>query len=265
MKKNAGDICFFAGLALAFVIQAVCGDFPEEVFAFPVNAAVLFFSVVLLVVLHREKPSSGLCRYLASARTSLILFVCLALSCLILGLSSQTGGDLLGFRHVKYSWWFVYLMTAFMANILMVLITRPFRLRFLLNHLGLFLALAGSFAGSPDKSSVKMKLTTDPTADMYLTDFRVEYSPNGVPSDFQAEIVVDSKNASLKVNHPYPRTPFVDIYLLDYDKTSQKPAYCIVELVKQPWKYVVWTGVVMMMCGAALLFIQGVNKERRTV
>ena len=131
MKKNAGDICFFAGLALAFVIQAACGDFPEEVFAFPVNAAVLFFSVVLLVVLHREKPSSGLCRYLASARTSLILFVCLALSCLILGLFSQTGGDLLGFRHVKYSWWFVYLMTAFMANILMVLITRPFRLRFL--------------------------------------------------------------------------------------------------------------------------------------
>ena len=265
MKKNAGDICFFAGLALAFVIQAVCGDFPEEVFAFPVNAAVLFFSVVLLVVLHREKPSSALCRYLASARTSLILFVCLALSCLILGLFSQTGGDLLGFRHVKYSWWFVYLMTAFMANILMVLITRTFRLRFLLNHLGLFLALAGSFAGSPDKSSVKMKLTNDPTADMYLTDFRVEYSPNGVPSDFQAEIVVDSKNASLKVNHPYPRTPFVDIYLLDYDKTSQKPAYCIVELVKQPWKYVVWIGVVMMMCGAALLFIQGVNKERRTV
>ena len=36
----------------------------------------------------------------------------------------------------------------------------------------------------------------------------------------------------------------------------------MVETVHQPWKSVIWLGIVMMMLGAVLLFAQGVSTHK---
>ena len=62
------------------------------------------------------------------------------------------------------------------------------------------------------------------------------------------------------VNHPYAAGFGEDVYLVDYDKNSND--VCVFEIVRQPWKYLEWVGIVMMMAGAALMFVQGAAKRR---
>ena len=49
-----------------------------------------------------------------------------------------------------------------------------------------------------------------------------------------------------------------DIYLTGYDVTKgNESEYCILQVVKQPWKYIIVAGILMMLAGAILLFING--------
>ena len=63
------------------------------------------------------------------------------------------------------------------------------------------------------------------------------------------------------MNHPYRLSWAEDIYLISYDRESIVPQYCVVEIVRQPWKYLIWMGIVMMMAGSALMFLQGAKKK----
>ena len=92
--------------------------------------------------------------------------------------------------------------------------------------------------------------------DMELNSFAVEYYPNGRPSRFSANVRLGNENVLLEVNHPYSYRPGEDVYLTGYDVTKGNESnYCILQVVKQPWKYVMVAGILMMLAGAVLLFI----------
>ena len=62
----------------------------------------------------------------------------------------------------------------------------------------------------------------------------------------------------LEVNHPYAYRLGEDVYLTGYDVAKgNNSEYCILQIVEQPWKYVVVAGILMMLAGAILLFIKG--------
>jgi hypothetical protein len=74
-------------------------------------------------------------------------------------------------------------------------------------------------------------------------------------------VTVDSKNVTLRVNHPYNRTLSETIYLISYDGERPTDArYCILEVVREPWRWVTVAGIVMLIAGAILMFIQGKNR-----
>ena len=97
---------------------------------------------------------------------------------------------------------------------------------------------------------------------MELRSFSVEYYPNGRPSRFAATVRLGDDEALLEVNHPYSYRLGEDVYLTGYDMASgNESRYCVLQVVMQPWKYITVTGILMMLAGAVLLFING--PERR--
>lgn len=154
------------------------------------------------------------------------------------------------------------------------------RWRFILNHAGLWLALFAGVVGSTEEQTLRIPVFRDrPNSEAFteegakiylskelqLNDFVVEHYSNGVPRHFFAEISIDGKLAHLEVNHPYAANWAEDYYLTSYDVQSEQPQYCVLQIVREPLKYVMWVGIVMMLCGACLLFLSGPNEPNNAL
>lgn len=103
--------------------------------------------------------------------------------------------------------------------------------------------------------------------DLQLTGFDADYYQNGMPKSYVAEVKVSDRHSgnssqiSLEVNHPYEYKFGEDIYLVSYDTRSDKPQYCVLQIVRQPWKYIQLIGIIMTIAGAVGMFIGGPQKQ----
>jgi hypothetical protein len=179
------------------------------------------------------------------------------------------------------SWIFIAILFLLLSNLAMVIIHAfyhcvPAKKRFILNHLGLWLALFAGFFGSSDVQTLRIPLYTgQPGREAYSMDgkayyldyelelysFNTEYYPNGMPSRFAADVRIGNRRTTLEVNHPHSYRLGEDIYLTGYDTRNMgNTRYCILQIVRQPWKYVMVVGILMMLTGAVLLFINGPKK-----
>lgn len=249
----------------ALLCQWFLPDFPVAFFAFPVNAALVLLLVVGLWILFKEGNAS--IRLLLTPSTTFILLGALFATCLATGLVGRPSPS---------SWWYVALMSALIAHLYVVLLQgylhpHPHRRRFLLVHGGLLLALLGGFAGSADTQEWRLVVRTDePTTQavnaaheqmrlphaLQLKKFEAEFYANGTPQTYRAMLTTDEpKDIVLEVNHPYPLTWMENLYLVDYEHTDH-PRYCIVQLVRQPWKYIQEAGIWLLLAGSVLLFAQ---------
>lgn len=265
---------FITGL----LIQAFAGYFPAEAFAFPINAAVLFAALAGLWVLWREKPGGAVCRWLASGNASIALIAAFLICCLILGMKMQHADAVSfpGFGNVRRTWWFILISIALMANLFVVILSRRKKgIRFILNHIGVLVALIGCFFGAPDHTVSRAIVSGEAVheavgengeivplpAAMKLDGFNVELDQRGNVRNYMALIDVYGKKVELRVNHPYRISISEDVYLTSYDRDNPEPQYCIVEVVRQPWKYLIWAGIVMMMAGGILMFARGKDNQ----
>ena len=265
---------FITGL----LIQAFAGYFPAEAFAFPINAAVLFAALAGLWVLWREKPGGAVCRWLASGNASIALIAAFLICGLVLGMKMQHADAVSfpGFGIVRRTWWFILSSIALMANLFVVILSRRKKgIRFILNHIGVLVALVGCFFGAPDHTVSRAIVSGEAVheavgengeivplpAAMKLDGFNVELDQRGNVRNYMALIDVDGKKVELRVNHPYRISISEDVYLTSYDRDNPEPQYCIVEVVRQPWKYLIWAGIVMMMAGGILMFARGKDDQ----
>ena len=265
---------FITGL----LIQAFAGYFPAEAFAFPINVAVLFAALAGLWVLWREKPGGAVCRWLASGNASIALIAAFLICCLILGMKMQHADAVSfpGFGNVRRTWWFILISIALMANLFVVILSRRKKgIRFILNHIGVLVALIGCFFGAPDHTVSRAIVSGEAVheavgengeivplpAAMKLDGFNVELDQRGNVRNYMALIDVDGKKVELRVNHPYRISISEDVYLTSYDRDNPEPQYCSVEVVRQPWKYLIWAGIVMMMAGGILMFARGKDDQ----
>lgn len=252
--------------------------FPIAFFAFPVNAALLLLGGVLLWILYKEKPIGFLTNLLAAPATTFLLIAVSVLTFLLLGLTTCLRPD---------SWWFFFVLTALSAHLLFITFRglkkgKRYRIRFLLNHIGLLLALTGGFAGSTDLAQWRLRVFKDEATNrafapdgtsirlpqtFRLEQFDVTYYPNGIPENYEARLQINDETIHLQVNNPYSLSLAEDLYLIDYEHRpkGEDISYCTVEIVRQPWKYIQWTGIWMMVAGSLLLFAQGLplTAERR--
>ena len=284
-KRLTATILYFLPAA---GLQITTGNFPLGFFAFPLNAIAAIIWCFILWRLYKESATFPLTRFLVAPQTSILCILLLIGGSLVIGLfpqlSDKEAADMsgvfasLGCYNFMTSWIFIAILFLFLSNLGMVIIhafysRKKCKKRFLLNHIGLWLALFAGFFGSSDTQILRIPLYESlPTREAYdmnggiyyldyeleLFKFEIEYYPNGRPSRFASDIRIGKEEATLEVNHPYSYRMGEDIYLTGYDTTNMRNvSYCIVEIVKQPWKYITVAGILMMLAGAVLLFING--------
>lgn len=261
-------------LLIAAALQLACGSFPTTFMAFPLNVIFALLWLATLFLFYRQERHGALMRYLLSGRATFVSILLFIAGCLVIGLlpalSAQT------------SWPFLFTLLLMQSHLAVVCFRGwkqrgRIRWRFLLNHAGLWLALFAGFWGAPDCETFRLPVRPDtPTREAFLPsgaavfldyeaqllDFRIDYFDNGMPSHYEAHVRIGSDSVTLTVNHPYARTWYEDIYLAGYDTThGRRPEYCILQVVREPWKGVTVLGIGMMLAGAALLFIQGLKKK----
>lgn len=278
-------------ILLAAIIQLLTGNFPVSFLAFPLNIIFAVIWLVLLGILTKEYRHSKLTRFLSAPSTSALSIGLFIGGCLVTGLFPQLSdaeaktreeiAASLGCYNFMTSWIFIAILLLLLSNLALITLhafyhRKEARWRFLLNHTGLWLALFAGFFGSSDTQILRIPLYKgEPTREafdlngtshyldyeMELDSFAIEYYPNGRPSRFAAEVRLGNENTLLEVNHPYAYRLGEDVYLTGYDVTKgNESRYCILQVVRQPWKYVIVAGILMMLAGAILLFINGAKK-----
>lgn len=241
-------------------------------FAFPLNLIISLIWVIAVFLSYRLASVSRVVRFMLSPAATLISIGLFSISCLVIGLT----GNREWIRSVPFIIIYLFLMT-----VLLYVVIRGWkngegvRWRFLLNHAGLLLAMSSAFFGAPDSEELRLRAFRDaPVQEAFrmdgtrawlsyeveLKDFRMEVFDNGVPSSYQADVQVDGKEVTLEVNRPYSIGLAEDIYLSGYDPAAGE--YCVLQIVREPWKYPALAGILMMLSGAFLLFIQGPHKKK---
>ena len=285
MQRLTLNCLFFAGLAIALLLQWWLGNVPTGLFAFPLGAALLVAMCVGLWVVERETDACSWVSSLRSVGMSLRLLTAIILWCVVGGCLPQgeTTGvpgvevdvwQRLGFRDFPSSWPFVCLLVALLAHLSLVIFHRlrvssvRQQVPFLLLHGGLWLAVAAGTVGSCDLRESRMAvLRSRPGRMAYLSsgrpmplsytlqmqDFRIERSEtDGTPVQYAATLLLDGRPIHLSVNHPYAVTWCEDLYLMSFDTaaTAANPAYCVVQIVRQPWKWMLYAGLLLLLAGA---------------
>ncbi len=234
-------------------------------FSFPLNLILALLWAGSMFWLWRSRRKSLFVRFILSKAATISAISLLLVFSVIIGIT--------GLRSLVHSWGFVAVLLYFQTVLFFVLVRgrRPF-----IHHIGLFIAVSSAFWGAPDSETYRMKAVRDiPVREAFrldgsaahlsyaveLKDFRTEMWDNGVPSMYEADVVVDNEEVTLKVNHPYARGIGEDVYLFGAGDGS---GYCVLQIVREPWKYGALAGIILMLAGAFLLFIEG-PRVRRTM
>lgn len=152
----------------------------------------------------------------------------------------------------------------------------------MLNHLGLFLAMTTATLGNADMQRLKMiTLKGEPewralsmkqqVVELPLTielkDFIMETYDDGSPKRYASEVEIQTKtgkniHATIDVNKPVEVDGW-KIYQYGYDtQMGAMSPTSILELVRDPWLPLVYTGIYMMLAGAVCMFIFGGKRKR---
>ena len=238
-------------------------------FAFPLNLLVSALWVLCLVWLRKTYSHTAVMRFLHSPAATISAISLLMVSCLWVGFS----GD----RSFVES--IIFVIVLLYVQTVLFLITlrgwrRPdgvIRWRFTFLHLGLLLAVGAGFWGAPDSKEYRMRIYVDESSreaitlearrvalsyEISLLNVETEYSEDGVPSHYEALISVNGKTpVVLSVNHPYNVKFGEDLYLASISEDS-----CVLQIVREPWRYFAFAGIILMLAGAFLLFINGPRK-----
>ena len=271
------------GLALELSV----GQVKWDAFAWPVNGYVFggFLALIAIVFLLRKKVYAF--QFLGTYQAAIPAMVYAVALTIIMGLTRQkVGGTWL---NDMLSFWPFVLIYVYITVILGVttlkrlyqIVNRQssnrkwFDLPFLLNHLGLFLALTTATLGNADMQRLKMITAVGepewraldangavkemPLA-IELKRFIMETYDNGSPKRFASEIQILTKTKKnietvVDVNKPYEVDGW-KIYQYGYDtQRGADSQISILELVSDPWLPLVYTGIFMMLAGTVLLIL----------
>ena len=274
-----GGGLIIAGLALELSVGPVVWD----AFAWPANGIVLagFLAIIAILFLLRKRVYAF--QFVSTYQAAIPALVYAVVLTIIMGLTRQLKDGT--WLNNMLSFWPFVLIYVYMAVILGVIILRRLMhlsswkrdVPFLLNHLGLFIALITATLGNADMQRVKMITTVGEPEWRALTQqgavkempiaielkkFIMETYDNGSPKRFASEIQILTKTGknietTVDVNKPYEVDSW-KIYQYGYDtQMGAESQISILELVSDPWLPLVYTGIYMMLAGAVCMFVIG--------
>lgn len=235
-------------------------------FAFPLNLLLAVIWMAGWGWLWKNRPQCKAVRFMLSPAATISAIALLLGSCLWVGFS--------GMRDFVQSVFFAAVLL-YVQTVIFLVILRGWkrkdgvvRWRFLLLHAGMLLAAGAGFWGAPDSCELRVMLERGQETEtayvmdggmtglgytLHLVDYKAEMSADGKPSHYEAVISVDGgEHSTITVNHPYNAGFGEDIYL-----ASIADRHCILQIVREPWRYFALAGIIMLLAGAFLLFIKG--------
>ena len=266
-------------LAVALALQILTGNIPFSFLTFPLNLILALIWVLVMVSVWKTRKKSLFVGFMLSRGATVSAILLFLAFSLVVGISGE--------RELVSSWVFAAVML-YLQTVLLFVILRGWRAqtatgarlgavrwRFLLNHVGILLAVSSAFWGAPDTEVLRVRAIKDipvieavsmdgiPESlpfEIRLSEFKTETFSNGVPSMFEAKLLVNGENVVLKVNEPYNVSFGKDLYLVGFDSVYDSDS-CILQVVYEPWRYGALAGVVMMLAGAFLLFVGGPRRR----
>ena len=283
-----GGGLIFAGLMLELSVGPVRWD----AFAWPANGIVLagFLAIIALISLLRKKVYAF--QFIGTYQAAIPAMVYAVVLTIIMGLTrQQVNGTWL--NNMLSFWPFVLIYTYITVILGVVTLKRLCMLRwhlnirdiaFLLNHLGLFIALTTATLGNADMQRVKMicgvgepewrvfdkegAIKEMPIA-IELKKFIMESYEDGKPKRYASEVQILTKSGknietTIDVNKPYEVDDW-KIYQYGYDtQMGAQSQISIFELVSDPWLPWVYAGFYMMLAGAVLMTLMVLWSRVRT-
>ena len=288
--KFAAGFLFGGGLfVVGLVLQLTMGPIDWSLFAAPVNGImlVLLLGFLVLMFLLRKKVYAFEWMMHGPAAVAAIAWA-LGIT-LVMGLIPQTrDGSVLGLSQMLSFWPFALIWTWMMVISGLATINHLLRFNrkeipFLLNHLGVFVAIVAATLGSADVQQLQMTVAyeaperralsddygvVEPGLTIELHQFTVDYYEDGMPRRFASDISVCAEDGkrirgTVEVNQPLKVNGW-KIYQYGYDTMlGSKSPYSIFLLVKDPWLPAVYTGIFLMLAGAlSLLFLRHASKRK---
>ena len=275
------------GLIIAgLMLELSVGPVNWDAFRWPVNGIVLagFLALIAIIFLLRKKVYGFL--FIGTYKAAIPALVYAVVLTIIMGLTRQeVNGTWL---NNMLSFWPFVLTYVYIAVILgQIILRRTLHFQwkrdipFLLNHLGLFLAMTTATLGNADMQRLKMITVKGETEWRALTpqqqvvempiaielkEFIMETYDDGSPRRFASNIQILTKTGkniqtTVEVNKPVEVDGW-KIYQYGYDtQMGAMSQTSILELVSDPCLPLVYTGIYMMLAGAVCMFILGGRKR----
>ena len=270
-------------LAAGLALELSVGQVKWDAFAWPVNGYVLGGFLVLITIAFLLRKKVYAFQFIGTYQAAIPAMVYAVMLTIIMGLTRQKVGG--SWLNDMLSFWPFVLIYVYITVILGVITLRRIvtivnlkrDIPFLLNHLGLFLALTTATLGNADMQRLKMitaigepewraldangAVKEMPIA-IELKRFIMETYDNGSPKRFASEIQILTKTkknieTTVDVNKPYEVDGW-KIYQYGYDtQMGANSQISILELVSDPWLPLVYTGIYMMLAGAVCMFVIG--------
>ena len=276
------------GLIIAgLLLEMSAGPVDWDAFRWPVNGIVFggFLTLITIIYLLRKRVY-GL-QFIGTYKAAIPTLVYAVVLTIIMGLTRQTVDGV--WLNNMLSFWPFVLIYVYIAVILgQIILRRTLHFNswrrdvpFLLNHLGLFLAMTTATLGNADMQRLKMitvkgepewraltsqqQIVEMPIA-IELKDFIMETYDDGSPRRFASDIQILTKTGkniqtTVEVNKPIEVDGW-KIYQYGYDtQMGAMSQTSILELVSDPWLPLVYTGIYMMLGGAVCMFLFGDRKK----
>ena len=279
MKEGflVGGGLLFTGLLL----QVALGPIDWSLFAWPVNGVVLILLLASIGAMYALRRKVYAFEWMMHAGAAVPCLTYAAALTILMGLLPQVrmGGipwlsQMLSFWPFVLIWTWMMLISA-LAALNHLLRWKVREIPFLLNHLGVVVAIVSATLGNADIKSLQMTVYTDepewravddngtvqePGLAIELHQFTMELYPDNTPKRFASDISVyteDGKNlrGTVEVNKPLKVNGW-KIYQYGYDvMQGPESSYSVFQLVKDPWIAWVYLGIFMMIAGALCLML----------
>ncbi|MCR5851453.1 MAG: cytochrome c biogenesis protein ResB [Bacteroidaceae bacterium] len=277
-----GSLVCCGWIAVGMLLQLLTGPIRWDMLAWPVNAVILSALLFGIVLIHLCRSRFRLFRWMATLQAGIPAMVTCAMMTILLGVTRQVPSghvpaDPIGITAMLSFWPFVLSYVWLMLLVGMVCMTRLFRpawrnIPFLLNHLGIFIALVAGTLGNADMQSLRMMVQEGKTEwravdarhrahqlpiSIELHDFAIEESPK---LSFLSDVTVHTKSGftmrdTIRVNKPMSVHGW-KIYQYSYDESKGSMSdISVFELVRDPWLPYVYLGIFMMLAGALTMFV----------
>lgn len=236
-----------------------------DIFAFPLNIILLLIWIGAVITSWRNSRQSAFVRFMLRPAATITAIAIILIFSLIIGIT--------GYTSLVTSCAFIFVLLYFQTVLAYVILrglrrNGNVRWRFVFLHFGLLLAVASSFWSAPDNMTYRTKAVKDmPVSEVYTADGKREWLEyeielKGLDNE-RADVIVDGHRVNLEVNHPYSVSLAETVYLTSIDKKYGDS--CVLQIVYEPCRYVTLAGIVMMLIGAMLLFINGPRKRKEVI